>query len=157
MISFQYPGLLDQDNAPHCPKRLGSYKFNDRFKLTPPDSFSIRTLCLGPASPIFSGWRQLSVPAPTATVGVAGVKGANVAKGVKVGARVGLGVLVGGMGVFVGIANWVAATIVHAAAIAVDCMSAGLNVASGSGPQAASSIAHARIIGRVFRVISFLS
>lgn len=53
-----------------------------------------------------------------------------------VGGGVGEGVSVGGMGVAVGMAACVSATIVMAAAIAVPCTSSALIVGSGSGPQA---------------------
>lgn len=56
--------------------------------------------------------------------------------GVAVGGEVGIGVSVGGMSVAVGIAAWVSATIVQAAATAVPWTSAALIVGSGSGPQA---------------------
>jgi len=56
--------------------------------------------------------------------------------GVDVGGKVGTGVSVGGMGVAVGRAAWVSATIVQAAATAVPWTSAALMVGSGSGPHA---------------------
>ena len=84
----------------------------------------MRTLCVGPASPIFNALLQLfGSVTPAATVGEAKINGCKVGirRGccVKVGKGVGLGVSVGGGGVFVGIAAWVAATIVHAADTAV--------------------------------------
>lgn len=61
--------------------------------------------------------------------------------GVFVGGSVGLGVSVGGRGVEVGIAACVSATIVNAAATAVDCTSAGFIVGTGSAPHALISSA----------------
>lgn len=55
------------------------------------------------------------------------------------GGRVGTGVSVGGMGVAVGMAACVSATMVEAAAKAVDCTSAGFMVGVACGPQAANS------------------
>ena len=55
-----------------------------------------------------------------------------------VGNGVAVGASVGGMGVAVGIAACVSATMLIAAAMAVPCTSAGLMVGSGVGPQAAS-------------------
>jgi hypothetical protein len=57
-------------------------------------------------------------------------------RGVKVGGGVGLGISVGGMGVAVGSANWVIATIVHADEMAVPSTSAGAKVGVPCGPQA---------------------
>ena len=62
--------------------------------------------------------------------------------GVIVDVGVGSGVSVGGMGVFVGMAACVSATIVNAAETAVDCISAGLMVGSaGVAPHALTTIA----------------
>jgi len=70
--------------------------------------------------------------------------------GVDVGGKVGTGVSVGGMGVAVGRAAWVSATIVQAAATAVPWTSAALRVGSGSGPQALVKNALANKIVRSF-------
>jgi hypothetical protein len=75
---------------------------------------------------------------------------------VKVGKAVGLGVLVGGSGVFVGMAACVSATIVQAAATAVFWTSAGLAVGVACGPHAVRSIVSARRIGIVRFSIFFL-
>jgi hypothetical protein len=69
---------------------------------------------------------------------------------VKVGKGVGLGVSVGGSGVAVGIAAWVMATTVHAAATAVLLTSAGAMVGVASGPQAVNSMVSASRIGNIF-------
>jgi hypothetical protein len=61
--------------------------------------------------------------------------------GVLVGRGVKVGVSVGGTGVAVGMASWVWATMVKAAASAVDCTSAALIVGTGSAPQALLSVA----------------
>lgn len=66
-------------------------------------------------------------------------KGVLVARGVCVGASV------GGRGVAVGIASWVCATIVYAAAMAVFWTSTGLTVGTGSAPHALMIIAIATI------------
>jgi hypothetical protein len=63
---------------------------------------------------------------------------------------VGDGVSVGGIGVAVGMAAWVSATIVHAAATAVPWTSSALIVGSGSGPHALISMVLAIIIKRSF-------
>jgi hypothetical protein len=58
-----------------------------------------------------------------------------------VGKEVAVGIAVGGMDVAVGMAAWVSATMVIAAAIAVPCTSAGDIVGSGSGPHAVNTSA----------------
>jgi hypothetical protein len=58
--------------------------------------------------------------------------------GVGGGGRVGTGVSVGGTRVAVGMAAWVNATMVEAAAKAVPCTSAGFMVGVACGPQAAN-------------------
>ena len=60
-----------------------------------------------------------------------------------VGRGVGADVFVGGMGVLVGRAAWVSATIVHAAASADAATSAALMVGSASAPQALTNNARA--------------
>jgi cation transporter-like permease len=62
------------------------------------------------------------------------------ASGVKVGKAVGLGISVGGGSVAVGMAIWVAATMVHADDTAVPSTSAGDMVGVPCAPQAANSI-----------------
>lgn len=68
------------------------------------------------------------------------------ASGVSVGKGVCVGVSVGGNGVAVGIAAWVSATIVNAAATAVNCTSAALIVGAGSAPHAVMTIADITMI-----------
>ena len=70
---------------------------------------------------------------------------ANVAKAAEVSVASGVlvGVSVGGIGVEVGIASWVCATIVNAAASAVCWISAGFTVGTGCAPHAL--IVNARI------------
>jgi hypothetical protein len=63
---------------------------------------------------------------------------------------VGEGISVGGMGVAVGMAACVSATIVHAAATAVPCTSSALMVGSGLGPQALTRKTPARIMIKRF-------
>jgi hypothetical protein len=77
--------------------------------------------------------------------------------GVKVGSGVGLGVSVGGTGVFVGMASWVIATIVHAAASAVPCTSCGDSVGVPCGPQAVRTTASSIKIGIIFLIIFCVS
>jgi hypothetical protein len=81
-------------------------------------------------------------------------------RGVKVGKGVGLGISVGGWGVAVGIAIWVAATMVQAAETAVPCTSAGDGVGVPCGPQAvinnASPIRTGNIRLSIFLSISLL-
>ena len=72
------------------------------------------------------------------------------ASAVKVGNGVGLGVSVGGIGVAVGIANCVMATIVHEDETAVPSTSAGANVGVPCGPQAVKKIASAISRGKTF-------
>jgi hypothetical protein len=60
--------------------------------------------------------------------------------GVFVGGSVGLAVSVGGNGVEVGIAACVSATMVNAAATAVNCTSAALSVGGAAAPHALISI-----------------
>jgi hypothetical protein len=84
-------------------------------------------------------------------VGKATVGGNISGSGVNVGNGVGLGTSVGGKGVAVGIAAFVAATIVCAAATAVFCISAGLT-GRGVGavlPQAVKKTAEASRIGKI--------
>ena len=83
----------------------------------------MRTLCVGPACDIANALVQSLEPDAAAVVGEARSNGCKVGmtrgSGVKVGKEVGLGTGVGGSGVAVGFAAWVAATIVHAADTAV--------------------------------------
>ena len=91
---------------------------------------------------------------PELTAAVVGVErtgrvGINSGSGVKVGKGVGLATSVGGSGVAVGFANSVAATIVHAAATAVFCTSAGFIVGVAGVPQAVRKTANTKRIGKI--------
>jgi hypothetical protein len=72
---------------------------------------------------------------------------------VKVGKGVGLGIFVGGKGVIVGMAIWVAATIVHADDTAVPSTSAGDMVGVPCAPHAVNSTESASKIGNIFLII----
>jgi hypothetical protein len=74
-------------------------------------------------------------------------------RAVKVGNGVGLGVSVGGIGVAVGIANCVIATMVHADETAVPSTSAGANVGVPCGPQAVKKTASTSSKGRTLLII----
>ena len=73
----------------------------------------------------------------------------NNGSGVKVGSGVGLAASVGGGSVAVGFAISVAATIVHAAATAVFCTSAGLIVGVAGVPQAVRKTTTINRIGKI--------
>jgi hypothetical protein len=121
--------------------------------MVPLVSFSIRMGFVGPASATFNGLLQLFGSAG-ADVAVGRVAGSNVGmingSAVKVGKGVGLGVSVGGRGVAVGIAAWVMATTVHAAATAVLLTSAGAMVGVPCGPQAVNRTVNASKMGNIF-------
>src|SRR5688572_30454425 len=87
-----------------------------------------------------------------APVGVSVTSRVGSVTGVSVGRGVSVGVSVGGMGVAVGMAAWVCATMVKAAATAVFWISTGLTVGTGSAPQAPSSSAR-RMIGIEKRIM----
>jgi len=113
---------------------------------------------VGPASPTFNGLLQL-FGSDGADVFVGRVNGSNVGtmsgSAVKVGKGVGLGVSVGGSCVAVGIAAWVMATTVHAAATAVPSTSAGAMVGVPCEPQAVNRTVSASKIGNIFFNIFF--
>src|SRR5690349_2378064 len=82
------------------------------------------------------GPRQSPVAAACVAVGRLWAGSVGRGNGVNVGSGVALGVSVGGNGVAVGIACWVAATMVQAAATDVFCTSAGAMVGVPCDPQA---------------------
>ena len=138
---------------PHCPKAFGVPNHNETVT-GPPDSFSILTWDLGPASAIFIMLSHVPDPSRSdVAVAAGGITSVGKGSGVKVGGGVGLAVSVGGSGVAVGIACCVAATIVHAAATAVPSTSTGDIVGVPCGPHAVSSTAVANIIGMIFLYI----
>lgn len=99
--------------------------------------------CLGESGRVEHGSTvaapELLLTGAVVTVGVTSRVGN--ASGVSVGGGVSVGVSVGGTGVAVGIAAWVCATMVKAAAIAVFCTSTGLTVGTAGAPQAVMSVA----------------
>ncbi|MCK7506396.1 MAG: hypothetical protein MZV70_21630 [Desulfobacterales bacterium] len=76
--------------------------------------------------------------------------------GVSVGMGVGTGVLVGGTGVLAGIAAWVSATMVNAAATAVDWISCGLTVGSAGVPPPHALMTIAMAVMTETRIIRFI-
>jgi hypothetical protein len=119
-------------------------------RIVPVLSFSTRIGTVPPASAMSNGTRQLfgSAAVDTAArVGDARAVVTRVGTDVKVGNEVGVGVDVGGSGVAVGMAACVWATIVHAAATAVPCTSAGFIVGVACGPHAVKSTTSARRTG----------
>lgn len=112
---------------------------------------AIAKLAVGPCQEV-SGWLQISWLSPELAVGWAGgacwvnvgaLVGSNCAvpevgrgRGVLLGGGVRLGVSVGGIGVGLGAAPWVSATIVNAAASAVCWISTGSTVGTAWGAQA---------------------
>ena len=110
--------------APHSPNSLGVYKVSDNITL-PPVLFFTNVLCVGPALPTSSVPRHGS-EFGVLVLGTAATSMVAVGTSVFVGKGVGLEVSVGGTGVFVGIAACVSATMVNAAATAVDWMSSAL-------------------------------
>jgi hypothetical protein len=93
----------------------------------------------------------VAFPLPDTAAVVGDTSSVGRATGVSVGRGVVVGVSVGGKGVAVGIAAWVWATIVNAAATAVDCTSTALTVGMGSAPQALITVTR---INRMDRLLS---
>lgn len=96
---------------------------------------------------------------PPAVLAATGVKVAWVGKdiGVFVGGNVGLAVSVGGKGVAVGTAACVSATMVNAAATAVNCTSAGSIVGTASAPQALMIMVNAATNEEIVKRFMFLN
>lgn len=124
-----------KDLYPHAPWLAVSLRYIDTVIATLVVFTTLITvpLPLGAESNLVA---QGSPPAVLAAKGVTVTSKVGKETGVSVGCTVGLAVSVGGKGVDVGMAAWVSATIVNAAATAVDCTSTGFIVGTASAPHA---------------------